>query len=109
MLFISVGYAFAITAMTVITMHCVTAESLSWDFDFAEPVLLFLWSVRLGGYLIRREVLPSFSGQRQRNAEQSARATRKVQFFIWISVSLLYVAMFSPSLFLLALTDRTNV
>ncbi len=98
-LFISVGYAFAITAMTVITV-ITYVDALTWV-SLLQNVLLFLWSVRLGGYLIQRELLPSFSGQRQRNAEQSARATRKVQFFIWISVSLLYVAMFSPSLFLL--------
>ncbi len=105
-LFISVGYAFSITAMTVITMVAFR-ESLTWV-SILQNVLLFLWSVRLGVYLIRREVLPSFSGQRQRNAEQSARATRKAQFFIWISVSLLYVAMFSPSLFLLAAPVETT-
>ena len=99
-LFISVGYAFSITAMTVITV--IAYNSSLTLVSILQNLLLFLWSVRLGVYLIRREVLPSFSGQKQRNAEQSARATRKVQFAIWISVSLLYVAMFSPSLFLLA-------
>ncbi len=99
-LFISVGYAFAITAMTVITVLAYSA-SLTWV-SIVQNLLLFVWSVRLGVYLIRRELLPSFSGQRQRNAEQSARVPRKVQFFIWLSVSLLYVAMFSPSLFVLS-------
>jgi steroid 5-alpha reductase family enzyme len=99
-LFISVGYAFSITAMTVITVIAYNT-SLNWV-SLLQNILLFLWSVRLGVYLIRREVLPSFSGQRQRNAEQSAQATRKDQFLIWISVSMLYVAMFSPSLFRLA-------
>ena len=66
-LFIGVGYAFAITAMTIINAIAYSS-SLTWV-AILQNIFLFIWSVRLGWYLVRREVLPSFSGQRQRNAE----------------------------------------
>lgn len=99
-LFISIGYAFSITAMVVITLLAYPA-ALS-GLPLAQNLLLLVWSVRLGSYLLRRELLPAFSDQRRRNAEQSARVPRKIQFLIWPSVALLYVAMFSPSLFVAA-------
>ncbi len=98
--FISIGYAFSITAMVVITVIAFSSL-LTWE-SILQNVFLAIWSLRLAWYLLRREVLPSFSGQKQRTAEMTSGVTTKVKFFIWISVSLLYVAMFSPSLFVLS-------
>ncbi|HVU12849.1 MAG TPA: DUF1295 domain-containing protein [Phototrophicaceae bacterium] len=98
--FISIGYAFSITALVVISVIAFSAN-LTWV-SILQNAFLLIWSLRLAWYLLRREVLPSFSGQKQRNAEMTANVTTQVRFFIWISVALLYVGMFSPSLFVLA-------
>lgn len=95
--FITLGYAFSIAAMAVVTtIHYASQLTLV---SILQNVLLLIWSVRLGIYLIQRETLPAFSNQRKLNQERTARITLPIKFAIWASVSLLYVAMYSPALF----------
>lgn len=56
--FISIGHAFSIVAMAVATM-ILLRENLTWA-TALHNVLLGLWGLRLGTFLVRRELQPSF-------------------------------------------------
>ena len=97
--FISIGYVFTITAM-IITVVIAFRDQLTLLTLLQNGVLL-IWSLRLGLFVIRREAQAAYQAQ---VAEQNARINNLpifVKIAIWISSSLLYVAMFSPSLFTL--------
>jgi steroid 5-alpha reductase family enzyme len=95
--FISIGYAFSITVM-VAAMIVIGYGRLNWITAIQEIGLL-AWSLRLGIYLLQREAKPVYREAAERSYQSTARVTLPVKFTIWISVSLLYVAMFSPALF----------
>jgi steroid 5-alpha reductase family enzyme len=101
--FISVGYAFSIVAMAVAT-PILLRDRLTWA-ALAQNALLILWGLRLGLYLIRRETAPAFRKQAAEVHERNAGVRLSRKLLIWAGVSLLYVAMFSPSLFHLANTS----
>jgi steroid 5-alpha reductase family enzyme len=98
--FISIGYAFSIVGMAV-AAPVLLRDNLTWT-AVAQNALLVVWGLRLGLYLIRRETAGSFRKQAAEVHEQNARVTLSRKFLIWAGVSVLYVAMFSPSLFHLA-------
>lgn len=97
--FISIGYAFAITAMAFAT-PVLLRENLTW-FAVLQNALLAFWGLRLGIYLLRREMQPSYQKEMKSNDERSSGITDWGKVGIWITVSALYVSMFSPSLFTL--------
>jgi len=94
--FINIGYAFAIVGMIVL-MLVRHLESLSFV-SGVQNGLLALWGLRLGIYLVRREFQAAYSKQKTEIHESFADVPWGVRVLIWISVSLLYVLMFSPSL-----------
>lgn len=98
--FISIGYAFAITAM-VVTVVIALRQNLS-VLTALQNVGLILWSLRLGIYLIQREAGQNYRKTLEPVYERTNKIPLAAKFGIWISVSLLYTAMFSPSLFSLA-------
>ena len=98
--FISIGYAFSIVGMAVV-MPIVLRENLNW-FAVLQNVLLAFWGLRLGLYLLRREMKPSYQKEKKNNDERSSGIKGWGKIGIWISVSALYVSMYSPSLFVLA-------
>jgi steroid 5-alpha reductase family enzyme len=63
----------------------------------------------LGIYLLQRESTASYRNELVGVHERGAGITLPKKFLIWIGVSLLYVAMFSPSLFHLAGGSITSV
>lgn len=94
--FVSLGYAFSVAGMA--------ALSLVWFWPtldgptLAQCLLLAVYGLRLGTYLVRREREASY---RRELAEVQARGSglgRGKQVLIWLGVSLLYVLMFSPAL-----------
>jgi len=95
--FVSVGYAFTIVAMAIVA-PILLRSNLTWT-SVAQNALLILWGLRLGSYLLRRESTPAYRKELAGVHERGAGITLPKKFLIWIGVSLLYVAMFSPSLF----------
>lgn len=95
--FISIGYAFSIVAMTLVSplRHL---ENLSWILVLQNIFLMF-WELRLGIYLIRRDFQDSYRKEKVNIYQSAPNTSPFVKIIIWISVSLLYVAMFSSSLF----------
>ncbi len=62
-------------------------------------LLLALWGVRLGFFLLQRERQSSFQGTARTVNERYASVSFPRQFAIWIGVSVLYVLMFLPGLY----------
>lgn len=104
--FINIGYAFAIIGMVVVTLirH---VENISFV-SVAQNLLLVLWGLRLGLYLIKREFQSAYNNRKIEIHEGFAKMPLGVRFIIWITVSILYVLMFSPSLFRLTETPETT-
>jgi steroid 5-alpha reductase family enzyme len=95
--FVSIGYAFSIFAMAVITA---IALSASLTLPVALQIgLLVAWGLRLGVYLVLRERRSAYRRQLEDNQSYDRRVALPKRIPIWVGVSLLYVAMFSPALF----------
>jgi len=94
--FISTGYAFSITVLAAM------AAWLYWGsiepLVAAQLVLLAIYGLRLGGYLLGRERSPSYRRELDDVQARAAGITRPIQVAIWVTVSLLYVVMFYPAL-----------
>lgn len=96
--FISVGYAFSIVAMAVALALLLGAEltPATW----LQLLLLLAWGLRLGFFLVQRErQAAAYRAQAQAVHSASARMNPAVRVAIWLTVSLLYAAMFAPALF----------
>jgi len=104
--FVSIGYAFSIAAMAVLA-PLLFRDNLTW-YGLLHCGLLLIYGLRLGIYLLRRESTSTYKRELELQKERTAGMTDGVRFLIWIAVSLLYVAMFSPALFTLA-TPQGNL
>lgn len=98
--FISIGYAFSITAMAIV-LPLLNVQSLALVSGL-QCVLLAVWGLRLGIFLVQREAQPAYKKELVEIAKRGAHITGWLKIAIWIGVSLLYVAMFSPAIFTLA-------
>lgn len=95
--FVSIGYAFSIVAM-------VAATAVVYGARLTLPALLQLlllaaWGLRLGVYVVSRERQTAYKRQLEGNQSYDRRVPLLKRTPIWISVALLYVAMFAPALF----------
>jgi steroid 5-alpha reductase family enzyme len=95
--FISIGYAFSIIAMAA-TVIVLLVRDLTWA-SALHNVLLIIWGLRLGIYLLRRELKSSYGKAMADVHQRTAAMPVSRRALIWVGVSLLYVMMFSPSLF----------
>jgi steroid 5-alpha reductase family enzyme len=104
--FVSIGYAFSIVAMAIVTALVMRGQM---DVLSAVQILLLVgWGLRLGIYIARREARPSYRNQLEGNQAYDRRVSRLKRIPIWISVALLYVAMFSPAVFALSGPPRES-
>lgn len=98
--FVSIGYAFSIVAMAVVTAAALR-ERLT-VLAALQLLLLAVWGLRLGLYLVSRERKDAYRRQLEGNQSYDRRVPLLKRTPIWISVALLYVAMFAPALYPLA-------
>ncbi len=97
--FISIGYAASIVVFVLIMAAVWPAKITA--LTGAQLAAALVWGLRLGSYLVSRERSPAY---RAAVAEQTSRSQSlhlTARLGIWISVSLLYVCMFSPAVFLM--------
>jgi steroid 5-alpha reductase family enzyme len=95
--FVSIGYAFSIVAMAAVPALALrTSLTLLAALQLG---LLVAWGLRLGLYLVSRERQAAYRRQLEGNQSYDRRVALPKRIPIWISVALLYVAMFSPALF----------
>ncbi len=106
--FISLGYGFSIAAFGI-AMPILFAKELSLG-TILTCVLFLIYGVRLGGYLLIRE-LKSASYRTTMKKEIKDGSTMKMaaKLSIWISCALLYVLQVSPVLFRLENKGGTDV
>ena len=90
--FISIGYAFSIVAMAVAVM-IVLRQNLVWA-SLLHNLLLMIWGLRLGLYLVRREMKPSYGNELAATHQRTAGMSLGLKVVIWAGVSFLYVLMF---------------
>lgn len=95
--FVSIGYAFSISAMAIIAILS-ALEQLTW-LALLHSLLLAIYGVRLGSYLLRRELRPAYRSALENARPSVQNVSRGQDGLIWLGVSLLYVLMFSPALF----------
>jgi steroid 5-alpha reductase family enzyme len=98
--FISIGYGYSIAAMSILSLALAgrDASVLTW----IEALLLGAYGIRLGTYLVVRETKNAYRDSQAsdvaRGAAAGAAAGLGLKLVVWVTVSLLYVAMFMPEL-----------
>jgi steroid 5-alpha reductase family enzyme len=98
--FVSIGYAFSVVAMSIVA-PILYRDNLSWATGL-QSVVLVVWGLRLGVYLVRREFRASYRSRVAGEYQGAAKTGWVRRVLIWLGVSALYVLMVSPSLFSLA-------
>jgi steroid 5-alpha reductase family enzyme len=93
--FVSIGYTFAIVLMSLFSVLAFRA-SMTW-FSSLHILLLVVWGLRLGMYLLRRESASTYQNERDRVETQYKRRSPVFLISIWLAVSILYVLMFLPA------------
>jgi steroid 5-alpha reductase family enzyme len=95
--FLNIGYTFSIVAVVVASVI------LFWKnctlLILLQNAALLFWGLRLGIFVTRRELSPNYKKEQERIDKEYNGIRLPVKFAIWISVSVLYVIMVSPSLF----------
>jgi len=105
--FVSVGYT--LTVITVILAVMIFFwKNISW-LTLLQCATLIFWGMRLGIFIVKREMNPNFNKERERIDREYGGNNLLEKFIIWIIVSLVYVMMVSPSLFSLGSPYRPTV
>ncbi len=97
--FVSLGYAFSIAAMAILT---------PWFFrttldvgTILQCLGLLAYGLRLGLFLLQRERSAAYQKEMVEVVKRGEHIHGLIKWLIWLSVAALYVAMFSPALFML--------
>jgi steroid 5-alpha reductase family enzyme len=97
--FVSLGYAGSVAAIALLSTWMFRDALTPWSALHA--ALLLIYGLRLGSYLVRREVLPAYAPAREDAKQRGAKVKAAVKPAIWVSVALLYVLMTAPLLLVL--------
>lgn len=98
--FISIGYAFSIVAMAIAVV-LLLRDNLTVA-ALLQNVLLVIWGLRLGIFLVRREMKPAYGKELAATHDRTAGMPLSRKALIWVGISALYVIMFTPSVFVLS-------
>jgi steroid 5-alpha reductase family enzyme len=94
--FISIGYGYSIAAMAIASL--VLAGAVAGPVTWLAAILLAIYGIRLGTYLVIREGKASYQATQKADGDRSAGAGLAAKLGIWVTVALLYPAMFMPAL-----------
>lgn len=99
--FVSIGYAFSISIMSVamIIIHRNALFSESGVFYLLHSFILIIYGIRLGSYILAREKSEVYKKENDDIKSRAAGVTIFKKIGIWIGVSILYAAMFMPCLY----------
>ncbi len=98
--FVSLGYAGSVSAIALLSV--ILSRDAMTPLSAIHGLLLIIYGVRLGSYLVRRELLPSFAPAKEDYKKRSEGVKVYIKPLIWASVALLYVLMTLPFLLVLA-------
>jgi len=105
--FISTGYAFSIAVIAVLSM--VLFRQVLTPLAVAHGVGLLLYGLRLGSFLVKRELTSqAYRRELEEAAAESSRIPLVGSVGIWLSVAVLYVSMASPLGFVLTAPAPTG-
>ena len=93
--FISISYTASIAVFCSVTT-ILFQERLQLP-SAIQLTLLFIWAVRLGWYILRRESNPRYREIWSERTKKAQNLSLMVKIQIWWSVSLLYLCMFTPA------------
>ncbi len=95
-LFISVGYGYSVAAMAIVVAAVFGHDAglITW----AQTFLMFAYGVRLGTYLLVRELNAGYRSSQAEDGDRGGTSGMALKLVIWVSVSALYVCMFLPLL-----------
>lgn len=94
--FISIGYGYSIAAMGIAALAL--AGFRTSPVSALQCMLLIAYGARLGTYLLIRETKPAYRASQQADADRPGRMGLGLKILIWLTVSVLYVCMFTPAL-----------
>ena len=95
--FISIGYTFSVVAFGITLF--ILRNNAFHQYNYIQVILLIIWGIRLGLFIIKRESSASYSSSVREQTDNSQELSILIKSGIWISVSLLYACMFSPAVF----------
>ena len=96
--FFSVGYGFGISGLSL-AMFILYFTGLS-PVTIIISALLFVYGLRLGGYLLYREIkMPSYGKHVSGDIKDGSKVSVFAKICIWLSCAILYLLMTSPLLF----------
>jgi steroid 5-alpha reductase family enzyme len=105
--FISIGYTLTIVVLSILTL--IFHHSGFHFFNYLQVLLLFIWGSRLGFYIIQRESNINYNSSVKEQTGSSQLLPVTVKTGIWVSVSFLYVCMFSPAIFAIQETSHSSI
>jgi steroid 5-alpha reductase family enzyme len=94
--FISIGYGYSIAAMALVSLAVGLATGKLEIVAAIEAALLAVYGLRLGTYLVLREAKPSYQATQAADGDRSGVGSFGLKLLVWLTVALLYVAMFTP-------------
>jgi steroid 5-alpha reductase family enzyme len=98
--FVSLGYAGSVAAIALLSSWLFRDALTPWSGLHA--ILLAAYGLRLGSYLVKREMSASYAATLEDNKQRGDKVKVHIKPLIWISVALLYVLMTAPLLLTLA-------
>lgn len=105
--FISVGYGFSITMVGIMLLF-IYQSNLDLFMNIAS-VLLILYGIRLGGYILYRDVKTSYNKKMKNEISDGSKMNFFVKVMLWISCGLLYFTMTSPIVYRAANGIKSDV
>lgn len=102
--FISTGYGFSIAGMAVLSAILFLSDLTLWS--SLQILALALYGLRLGVFLLKREFKSSYQAEIAKVHQDTKSIALVVKVLMWVSVSVLYLMMFSPALFHMAQTRK---
>jgi steroid 5-alpha reductase family enzyme len=94
--FISIGYGYSIAAMALVSLIVGLVSGRLEPIAATEAALLAIYGIRLGTYLALREAKPSYQATQAADGDRSGAGSVGLKLAVWLTVALLYVAMFTP-------------
>ncbi len=102
--FITTGYSFSMVTQAVVTLTLHRGSCSS--FATLHALLNVAYGLRIGIFLVWRDSQETFRQQMAPVKDSTKRLGIVVKFFMWISVSALYLAMFYPALISCRANDK---
>ena len=104
--FVNLGYAFSVAAIAGLSMWLFRDSATTLALAHCAGIVLY--GLRLGTFLIRRELSASFAKEQEEVLKRGAGVRVPVMFAIWLTVGLLYVVMASPAVYAMVAPEPTG-